>query len=263
MSTFKPVLLIRPGLRNSDDAVALSNLDIPHVIDPYLDVTPSDDPDAALRARQVLAAIRDDADWLVVTSAQAVFALAALTSKDALHDALAVGSARGVRVAAVGQATANALHATGRLTVHCPKQATAQALAKLLLTLQKHAKAIIPLSAQALPTLTETLTSGGWQVTGAPVYATKTVRSAPASAGKIADQAFSAIVLRSPTAVRALHQYSPSVPKGTTLVCGGPTTAAEASKLFTASIVTSSAATPTAIAEAVYHAVSASPDNNL
>ncbi|MEX2532537.1 MAG: uroporphyrinogen-III synthase [Nitriliruptoraceae bacterium] len=263
MSTLKPVLLIRPGLRNSDDAAALDDLDIPHVIDPYLDVAPSDDPDAITRARQILAAIRDDADWLVITSAQAVLALAALTSQLALGEALTVGSARGLRVAAVGDATANALHATCRLTVHCPKQATAQALAKLLLTLDTGAKAVIPLSAQAAPTLTETLTSGGWQVTDAPVYATKTVRSAPVSAAQIAEQAFSAIVLRSPTAVRALHQYSPSVPKSTTLVCGGPTTAAEALRLFTAPIVTSNTPAPTAVAEAVYHAVSAGSDNEL
>jgi len=261
MSAVKPVLLIRPGRRNREDAAALASLDIPHVIDPYLAITAADDPDANARAQQVLTAVRDDADWLVVTSSQAVLALATLTSQSELAVALTTGSARGLRIAAVGTATANALHTACRLTVHCPQRATAQALADLLLTLESGAKAVIPLSSQALPTLTDALTSGGWHVTSAAVYTTKTVGSAPASAAKIAEGTFSAIVLRSPTAVRALHQYSPSLPNDITLVCGGPTTAAEASRLFTAPIVTSNAADPTAVAEAVYRAVTATTES--
>lgn len=260
MKPVKPVLLIRPGNRNSEDANALAARGIPTVIDPYLDITVTDDRDATVRVSNLLAAIHHDADWLLVTSANAIWALTELTSQHALRDALHFGVRRGLRVAAVGDASANALHAIASLTVHCPSQATAQSLASLLLTFTSKASAVIPLSAQALPTLTDRLTRGGWHVTGTTVYQTSTVTQPPESVAAIAQGAFSAIVVRSPTAVRALHQYSPSLPNGTMLVCGGPTTQAEAARLYGVPLVTSTGADPQTIADTVAQALAVATD---
>lgn len=257
MNTVKPALLIRPGVRNSDDAKALLKRGIPVVVDPYLVVTPTQEPQGLSNAKAILEAIQANADWLLVTSAQALTALTALTSSAAVTEALTAGVDRGLRVAAVGDASASAVHTLGRVTVHCPQDATAHALAALLLTLQKNAKAVLPLSAQALPTLVTLLQTGGWQVTGKVLYETRTVTTVPPSADQLRKGAFSAVVLRSPTAARALHQFSPQIPNGTTLVCGGPTTATETALLFDARVVTSLAPDPTAIADVVYRVVTA------
>jgi len=251
----KPVLLIRPGVSNTADAHALSQRNIPSVIDPYLRIAPATDEGARPRADRLVEAIRDHADWLAITSANAVTALTFLVGEATFSAALNHAVARGLRIAAVGDATARALHACARLTVHCPSPATAEQLTGFLQQDGRTCDVVLPQGDQALPTVAKTLQAAGWHVHASVVYITAVVDAVPESASDLAAGVFSAVVLRSPTAVRALHQYSPTLAAGTTLVCGGPTTAAEAARLFTAPLVTSRAPDAKAVAEAVEHAI--------
>lgn len=248
----KPVLLIRPDGRNDGDTAALARYGIPCVVDPYLMVGPATDPDATLHATRLMRTARQHADWFVITSASAVHALVELLGSTVFAAALTAGTVRGLRISAVGHATASALQRYGPFTIHCPPHATATALAALLQQFSARAHIVLPQGNQALPTLRDTLAAAGWTIDTAVVYTTAAVTVAPASAADIAKGRFSAVVLRSPSAARALHLYSPTLPPETRLVCGGTTTAAAASRLYDVPIVTSSAADPDAVAETVW-----------
>ena len=100
-----------------------------------------------------------------------------------------------------------------------------------------------------MPNLPNSLLAAGWQVSTATVYVTETVRHEPISVQLLRDQGIGAVLLRSPSAVRALIHFvpSPKIP----LVCAGTTTAkaVQAKGLFVATI--SAEPTPTAVAVAV------------
>lgn len=255
----RPVLLVRPADRNAADLLALSRLHINADVDPYLTVDASRDPDAAKRAHALLAFLRDEADWFIATSLNAVEAVAALTSKQAFQDGLRAARDRGARCAAVGRATANALHQHGLMTVHLPGVATANGLADFLLATTPPKAVALPQGNQALHTLPVRLHDAGVAVHKAVVYETKTVPHTPRTLARLQAGEYAVVVLRSPTAVRALHQYSPNLPATTTLVCGGPTTTAEAKRLFAAPIVDSVASDPDTVAAAVATALARQP----
>ena len=84
-------------------------------------------------------------------------------------------------------------------------------------------QALIPGGNLALPHLAAILRSSGWSVNTAQVYRTSRVSKEPQSAELLRDGAFSAVLLRAPSAVDALTHFvaQPPVP----LVCAGPTTA--------------------------------------
>jgi uroporphyrinogen decarboxylase len=253
--TPKPVLLIRSSQRNSEDAAALKKRGITVVNDPYLVIGPATDKGAVTRADTLLTAVEHTADWLVYTSMNAVEAFALLCGADRFAAVLRQAVSRGLRIAAVGDATARAIHAFAPVTIHCPATATATALGALLTRMSGPALAVLPQSDQALPTLKNLLDSAGWTVHADVIYTTQTVPHAPLSAKEVTHGGFSAVVLRSPSAVKALHLYSPQPAPDTILVCGGPTTTAAAAELFHVPIVTSRAADPDAVADAVVQAL--------
>jgi uroporphyrinogen-III synthase len=109
--------------------------------------------------------------------------------------------------------------------------------------------AVFPHGNLALRTIPEGLRALGWQVTEGVVYETSTVDRTPASVELIRRRDVAAIILRSPSAVRALTSFitpDPSIP----IICAGRTTAeaAAAKGLNVAAIATSTNSTALASA---------------
>lgn len=116
--------------------------------------------------------VRGDFDWLVLTSANTVTALAERLAARGM-----AGACSAVRVAAVGPATAAA--ARELLSVECvdlPPQYVAESLAESLGTsgaLQPGARVLLPESAIARPTLAERLTALGALIEVVTAYETR------------------------------------------------------------------------------------------
>ena len=75
----------------------------------------------------------------------------------------------------------------------------------------------------------------------------------PVSVADLAAGHIRAVVLRSPTAVRAVARHVPTLPSSTVVVCGGPTTAAAVAAVWGAgaAAVMSDAPTAEAVARTV------------
>lgn len=244
------VLLVRAAEAQDKDADALADLGITAVADPYLTVRPCRDDQARDRAHLVISSIADEAGWLLVTSQAAVRALVELGGSDALAAALRQGQARGLRVAGVGESTRRALNQAGAPEVLVPGTATAEGLVDLLAG-EAASTAILPQGNQALTTLADGLRGKGWTITEQVVYETATVDRRPVSADRLARGGFAVVVLRSPSAARAVAEFVPVLPGGTVAICGGPTTAAEARRLGIGTVIVSASPSASGVAEAV------------
>jgi uroporphyrinogen decarboxylase len=95
------------------------------------------------------------------------------------------------------------------------------------------------------------LVDDGWEVEEVVVYETDEVAVVPPSAARLAAGEFPALVLRSPTAVRAVARHVSVLPAGTVPVCGGPTTAAAVAATWDAPAVVSDEPTAQAVAHTV------------
>lgn len=163
---------------------------------------------AAIDAR-VLA----EADWVVVTSANAVRALG-----DRLHVAARA------RFAAVGPATARALRALGIEPAFVPPRFAADAIADGLGDV-RGLRVVLPQADIANPSLGEELRARGAEVSTVVAY--RTTEVLPDDAGLAALRGADAILLASGSAARSLAALSLPL-EGTAIVCIGPATAREA-----------------------------------
>ena len=215
----KPVLLIR-GDDNAGDAQALSRLGIASLVDPYLEITMASDPTSGRELLKKLEGVASPL-WLIATSVNALKFWAQIVGEEQLR---AVIAARvDMQFAAVGLATADALRAFGASQVILPSDATGKALAEELIGAFPVGHAIVPGGNLAMQTLPSILLSAGWEVSTAVVYTTSPVAKEPDSARLVRQKEVSAILLRSPSAVRALTHFLPN--PGVPLVCAGTTTA--------------------------------------
>jgi uroporphyrinogen-III synthase len=251
-----PVLLVRAAGGEDSDAEAIRALGISVIEDPYLVVTPSADEAAVLRADHVLEALRADADVLLLTSRAALRALDALVGHEAVLAAVAAGVARGLRGAAVGPSTAEALRGLGVTDVLEPDIATSRGLLAALRAQTRGGggspgRAVLPCGAQAMKGLGSGLSADGWDVDEVVVYTTDEIGGMPSSAADLAAGRIPAVVLRSPTAVRAVARHVPTLPPGVVAVCGGPTTAAAVVATWHVEPVVSSGPTAAAVARSV------------
>jgi uroporphyrinogen-III synthase len=226
-----PVLLVRAAGGEDRDAEELRALGLEVVEDPYLVVASCTDEGAQARAGRVLGALREGADLFLLTSRAAVRALDALVGREALRAAVSDGVARGLRGAAVGPSTAATLRELGLTDVLEPEVATSRGLLAALRERgardgERSGRAVLPCGAQAMKGLGAGLVTDGWQVDEIVVYVTEDIPGVPDSAADLAAGRIPVLVLRSPTAVRAVARHVPSLPEGTIPVCGGPTTAA-------------------------------------
>jgi uroporphyrinogen-III synthase len=246
----RDVLLVRALGGDDKDAEALRERGVSVVEDPFLTVRSCIDPGAGERALHVLRAIENSADWLVVTSQAALRALVDLTSDEQLRASITAGRERGLAFATVGDATRAAMEALGASPVLVPAVNTAEALRQELST-RPTGSIVAPQGSQAMKGLAGGLRSLGWEVDEKVVYETSTVAERPATADRLEAGGFGALVLRSPTAVRAVASFVPRVPDATILVCGGPTTAAEVDRVGLGTVVVSQGPTAAAVADAV------------
>lgn len=251
-----PVLLVRAAGGEDRDAEALRALGLEVTEDPYLVVEPCTDVGARPRAERVLEALRSGADLFLLTSRSAVRAMDVLVGRDALLDAVAAGVNRGLQGAAVGPSTAEMLRELGLRDVLEPEVATSRGL---LAALRGRAvdggdtagRAVLPCGAQAMKGLGAGLVTDGWEVEEIVVYVTEEVLGVPPSVEALAAGRIPVLVLRSPTAVRAVARHVPVLPDGTIPVCGGPTTAAAVTAIWGAEHVVSDGPTADAVARTV------------
>lgn len=215
----KPVLLIR-GESNEVDAAALLKMGIPSLIDPYIEIKVANDPTEGEHLLTLLES-SDHPVWLLATSANALKFWSRIVGEDRLRAAIATRT--NVRFAAVGESTADALRKMGAKEVFIPNEATGKSLAEALVGISPSDHALVPGGDLAMQSLPSTLISAGWQVSTAVVYVTSPVEEEPNSAHLIRESEVSAILFRSPSAVRALTHFvpHPTIP----LVCAGATTA--------------------------------------
>jgi hydroxymethylbilane synthase len=226
----RPVLLVRADVDDDRDAAALRERGLTVVQDPYITVVPATDDQAVERAQQTLVQISEGSAWLIVSSRAALRALISLTSLEEVRAAVTQGLTRGLRAAAVGEITAEAMHELGLHEIVVPEQYSAAALVQALSGMDADS-AILPRGNIAMRGLVEGLNDLGWSPVEQVLYETGTVNTRPTSADALKAGEFSAVVFRSPSAVRAVAHHVTSIPVDTALICGGRTTADEVARI--------------------------------
>ncbi len=223
----RPVLLIRSE-SNESDAESLGKYGIASITEPYVRITPLlGDPDAGVLLELLQTSAADlnlaRSTWLVATSPMTVPSWCAAAGRADLSDAIAKAVAAGVRAAATGERTAATLRDLGFPEVRVPQEASARGLVADLASVAP-GRALFPHGNLALRTLPDGLRELGWEVEEGVVYRTETVAECPASADMIERSEVSVVVVRSPSAVRALVAHA-RVPASVPVVCAGQTTA--------------------------------------
>lgn len=237
-SDINPVLLVRAN-DNQADEQALAALGLGSITDPYLRMTTSE---SRTDADVLLAQIEAGVDWLVVTSQVAVPSWSSLVGREQLADALTRAQSAGMRIAVVGDRTAASVEALGGSIDLIPSVPSA---AGLLAELPTDAGTVVfPHGSIAMRALPDSLASRGWEITEGVVYETTVVPIEPVSTTLLRGNDISAIILRSPSAARAVAQHlggTTSIP----VVVSGPTTADAAGALgFNVAAI---ASTPSAV----------------
>lgn len=163
-------------------------------------------------------AIPEGFDWVVLSSPVGAGILAGLASDPARV---------ATHVAAVGEATAEALAASGLVAELIPGgEASAAALVEVFP--DGPGTVLLPGSALAAPTLAEGLAAKGWRVTVLPTYTTEALAEAPAEVvAAWRAGAFDAVVLTSGSIARATAELL-GVDRAPTAVAFGPPTASTA-----------------------------------
>jgi len=223
----RPVLLIRSE-NNESDAESLGTYGIASITEPYVRITPvvgDVDADELLELLRTSAGDRDLAQntWVVATSPMTVPSWIAAAGRTDLLGAVATAVAAGVRAAATGERTAETLRELGFTEVRIPQEASARGLVADLASVAP-GRALFPRGNLALRTLPEGLRELNWEVKEGVVYRTESVAERPASADMIERSQVSLVVVRSPSAVRALVSHV-QVPASVPVVCAGRTTA--------------------------------------
>lgn len=222
----QPVVWVtRPSSGARADVQALRSRGLTVLEAPVLQT--SADPNGTQAAERTLLAIERDSDVLALTSAAAVRALVELTDDDSLRSALAVGQARGLQVVVVGKGTADSVRRLGIEDVLVPPVQDSEGMLDLLGD-RDPGRAILPRGNIAMRGLAEGLQARGWTVLTEQVYRTESVPPPVGVAKAASCGAVDAIVVRSPSGVRATRDALESVtlPQHLVLVAGGSTTAA-------------------------------------
>ena len=215
----KPVLLIRSE-NNEDDSAALAKLGIPSLVDPYLEITAASDQREGLRLFELLRSSTEPL-WIIATSRNSIRYWAQIVGEEQFR--IELQTRENLNFAAVGEGTAHTFQGFGAQDIFLPSLPNAATLAAELVLLDRGSRALIPGGNLAMPNLPLILRNSEWNVATAQVYRTSRVSAEPQSVGLLRKGEFSAVLLRSPSAVDALVHFVPKplVP----LVCAGSTTA--------------------------------------
>lgn len=219
--SLKPVLLIR-GIENKRDEIALRDRGIPSISEAFTELTIG----SQVEAEKLLSAAREFEGWIVITSRNALPFWAELVTKDSLVKSFKEN--KKLKFAAIGRGSAESLNEFGVTDILTSNPSNSD---ELLATLSKYPSShlFLPLGNLARPTIADGLRALGWQVHSSVVYFTQRVSHIPSAIAAISAGEISAVVLRSPSAARALHSFisHPKIP----IICGGPITAKEAREL--------------------------------
>lgn len=223
-SEHKPVLLVRAS-DNEADASALKSLGISSITDSYLTMKQSDsDIDAVALLEQLRAGV----DWFVVTSQMAIPSWANLVGRNALESAFHTATQAGMKIAVVGNKTAETVRALGVDVDLIPREPSAAGLIKEMPN--GVGSILFPHGSIAMRALPDGLTAAGATVHEGVVYETSVIDELPVSTLLLQQGHIGALILRSPSAARAVHQKLGSAAQ-VPVVVSGPTTAAAASEL--------------------------------
>ncbi len=216
------VVSTRPSGQSRELAERLGALGAEVVLLPCIAIEPPGDRASLPRALGALSSF----SWVLFTSANGARAFCALLD-DAARRALA-----GVRLGAVGRATARALEEEGLSVEALPTRQDGAALAALVAREEpRGVKILLVRAEEGLEELGQLLTEAGAQVTVAPAY--RTVPLCPDFAPLVARAARAlriAILFASPSAARAFTasleaQGARQLIEGAVVVAIGPTTA--------------------------------------
>lgn len=215
-----PVLLVRPD-GNDADRRALVAAGITVMVDPYLQVVRARDEAPAAHLLRRLAAA-GAGDWLMLTSPRALAAWGTLVAPAGLTGAVAAARLRGMRVAAVGAATAASVRPPADLVGTSGAAALVDELRLL-----PPGGILFPHGRLAAASSADSLAADGWTVTAAVVYDTVPVAERPPSAAALSAGRVAAVLLRSASAVAAIARWA-DVPAGVQVIAVGPGPAAAA-----------------------------------
>lgn len=237
------ILLIRPN-RNEADAVALASVGIDSVTDPFLKITPAPNAAGAQRMRDALVA--PGPKWLIATSTNTLDFFALLLAPNELDEI--IQTQEQLRFAAIGEQTELQLRERGATSVTRASRTYSDSLAEELVDTPP-CTVVIPSGNIAMQTLHSDLARAGFTVISEIVYATQLVEHVPTSVSQLIDGEFDGVLLRSPSAARALHHFAPS--GDTPVICAGTTTAKEAERLGMNIALVSENPAPKAVAQRI------------
>ncbi|GGL84664.1 uroporphyrinogen-III synthase [Nakamurella endophytica] len=248
------VLLCRPADRTADLAAALRSAGAEPEAVPLIATGPPADPAALDRAARELAA--GAYRWVGWTSAVAVDAVTARAAALGLRPWVAPGT----RVAAVGAATAARLARASVAVDLVPAGAgSAAALGQAWPPAGPGDSVLLPQSAIAAPDLAVALRDKGYLVRVVDAYRTVTVPPPPPVARRLAEGAYRAVLLHSPSAVAALAGIP--VAAGTVVGAVGPSTARAATEAGLAVGFVAAAPTDAALLAGLRAAARPAPEN--
>ncbi|MSV71923.1 MAG: hydroxymethylbilane synthase [Actinobacteria bacterium] len=254
-----PVLLVRSD-SNEADASALGDLGIGAVSDPYLSIVPTSASEGS-EADPLLTLLGQAGSdsWLVATSPMTMPTWAEGAGFAELAAACRAAAGRGVRAGATGERTAATLRALGFDDVVVPAESSAAALVEAMAEYGP-ARALFPCGRLALRTLPDGLRRDGWEVHEGIVYDTQVVTETPPSALLLERGEVAVVVLRSPSAVRALLAHGRPHP-AVLVVCGGDTTARAAREAGLAVAGVSSSPSSASVAVEVARVLGVAPQS--
>ncbi|MTD13149.1 hypothetical protein GIS00_04210 [Nakamurella sp. YIM 132087] len=246
------VLLPRPSSRSSRLIGLLGAEGATAQAIPLLAFEPPADTGALDAAVVDLA--RGGVDWVAFTSVNAVDAVLDRASALALHPAVPADT----RVAVVGPATARAVRAAGIAVDLMPESGgSAATLAAIWPAPGEHPRVLLPQSAIASDTLAVALRARGFQVQGVPAYRTVPLPPPSSIAEDLADGAFEAVLLTSPSTVAALAGLP--VAAGTVIGAIGASTAAAVREAGLALTFTAADPTEQGLVDALAAVAAATP----
>jgi uroporphyrinogen-III synthase len=233
------VLLIRAN-RNQADAAALSKLGIQTRTDSYLNISAVENQSGALRMLSALEA--PGPKWLIATSTNVLSYWSELLPAGELERAI---QRHDIHFAAIGSQTSAQLLELGADEVLVPRVNNGRSLAEEI-ALTKPMTVVLPAGSIAMQDIPNRLTQAGFEVITEVVYRTEPVTDQPASVLEIAQGDLTAVLFRSPSAVRAFLEFNPR--PNLALFCAGRTTSRELAKFGLTADLVSEDPSPEAVA---------------
>lgn len=217
----QPILLIR-GTGNERDAAALATVGISTQSESFTNITPG-----SVQAGQELCELaQNNSCWIIITSRNAIDYWSSLVGPQTLSEIFSTQPL--LKFAAIGFGSTESLKELGVKEIVTPEIASSYELLKLLANVPVSC-AIIPSGNLAMPVLPQGLTELGWTINSRVVYINSLVATMPESVKALNQGEIAAVLLRSPSAARALAHFAPD--SKTPVFCGDQATAKQANEL--------------------------------